>query len=45
MMEDNMRQRLCVYVLLGYFVMQQKLAQHCKSTIILKKGIEMAMGI
>ena len=34
--EDNVRKRMYVYVWLGYFAVQQKLTEHCKSTIILK---------
>ena len=34
MMEDNMRKRMYVCVWLGHFAVQQKLVQHCKSTIL-----------
>ena len=37
MMEDNVREEMFIYIGLGHFAVQQKLAQHCKSTIILKK--------
>ena len=44
-MEDNVRKRMYIYirvyryshVWLGHFVVQQKLTEHCKSTIIKKK--------
>ena len=35
-LEDNVRKRMYVYVGLGHFAVQQKLTEHCKSTIILK---------
>ena len=35
--EDSMRRGMCMYVWLGHSAVQQKLAQHCKSTIIKKK--------
>ena len=34
MMKDNMRKRMYVCVWLGHFAVQQKLTQHCKSTIL-----------
>ena len=34
MMEDNMRKRMCVGRVLGQFDIQQKLEQHCKSTML-----------
>ena len=34
MMEDNTRKIMCVYIYIGHFAVQQKLLQHCKSTII-----------
>ena len=37
MMEDNTRKGMYMYVWLGHFAVQQKLAQHCKSTIIKNK--------
>ena len=41
-MEDNIRKEMCVHIYTyahGWVTaVQQKLAQHCKSTIILKKG-------
>ena len=44
MMEDSMRKRMCIYMYidtythtLGHFAVQEKLAQHCKSTIFKKK--------
>ena len=33
-MDDHMRKRMYIYVWLGPFAVQQKWAQHCKSTII-----------
>ena len=36
MMKDNVRKRMCIYVWLGHFVVQKKLTEHCKSTIIEK---------
>ena len=36
MMEYNIRKGMCMYVRLGYFAVQQKLVQHCKSTLLLK---------
>ena len=36
MMENNERRRECIYTWLGPFAVQQKLAEHCKSTIIKK---------
>ena len=33
-LEDNVRKRMYVYVGLGHFAVQQKLTEHCKSTII-----------
>ena len=30
---------ICMYVRLGHFAVQQKLTEHCKSTIVLKKKI------
>ena len=40
MMEDNIRKGTCVYIYiyvrLGHFAAQQKLAQHCKSSILYK---------
>ena len=29
-MEDNVKKRICSYVYLGHFVVQQKLTEHCK---------------
>ena len=37
MMEGNMRKRMYVYVWLGHFALEQKLIQHCKSTVIKKR--------
>ena len=37
MMEDNVREWMCIYILhieLGHFAVQQKLIEHCWSTII-----------
>ena len=39
-MEDNVRKRMYIYVELGHFAVQQKLAEHCKSPIILKKEMQ-----
>ena len=40
-MEDNIRQGMCVYIYiyiwLDHFAVQQKLAQHCESTILQQK--------
>ena len=36
--EDNMRKRIYIYACLGGFAVEQKLAQHCKSTILLNKS-------
>ena len=33
MTENNMRKRMCIYVRLGHFAVQQKFTEHCKSTI------------
>ena len=33
-MEDNMKQKMYIYVCLGNFAVQQKLTEHCKTTII-----------
>ena len=38
MIEDNMRKRM--YIWPGCFAEEQKLAQHCKSTIVKKKKME-----
>ena len=35
-MENNVRKRMYTYALLGHFAVQQKLAEHCKSTRIKK---------
>ena len=35
MMANGMRKRVCVYVWLGHCAVQQKLTQHCKSTVLL----------
>ena len=35
-MEDNVRKRMYICAKLGHFAIQQKLAGHCKSTIIKK---------
>jgi len=34
MMEDNVRKRMYICVYLGHFTAQQKLTEHCKSTIM-----------
>ena len=34
MMEDDIRKGMYLYVRLGHFAVQEKLAQHCKPTII-----------
>jgi len=36
MMEDNVKKRMHIYVLLGHSAIQQKLTEHYKSTIIKK---------
>ena len=36
MMQDNVRKRMCIYGRLGHYAAQQKLTQHCKSTITKK---------
>ena len=36
-MEGNVRKRICMYVKLGHFVVQQELAEHYKSTVIKNK--------
>ena len=33
-MKDNVRKRMYTYVKLGHFAVQQKLSEHCKSTMI-----------
>ena len=33
-MEDNMRKKMNIYVCQGRYAVQQKLTQHCKSTIL-----------
>ena len=38
MMEDNIRKGMYIYVRLGHFAVQQKLVQHCKSTILQLKN-------
>ena len=35
-MEDNVRKRMYIYALLGYFTVRQKLTEHYKSIIFLK---------
>ena len=32
------KKRMCIYVWLGHFTVQQKLTEYCKSTIILKSN-------
>ena len=34
MMEDNVKKRMYVNIWLGHFAVQQKLTEHCESTII-----------
>ena len=36
MIEDNIKKGIQIFIYLGHFAVQQKLAQHCKSTIIKK---------
>ena len=38
-MEDNMRKGMYIYVWLGHFAVQEKLAQHCITTHFNKKNI------
>ena len=38
-MMEYEKQNVYIYTLLSHFSVQQKLAQHCKSTIISKKNI------
>ena len=38
-MEGNVRKRMCVYIELCHFAVQQKLIEQCKSTIIEKMKI------
>ena len=40
MIEDNMRKRMYIYVWLGHFAVQLKLAQHCRSTILKYKNFK-----
>ena len=34
MMEDSVRKRMYIFVQLGCYAVQQKLTEHCKSTLV-----------
>ena len=40
MMEDNVKKRIVIYILLGHSAVHQKLTEHCKSIIIKKNFLK-----
>ena len=38
MIEDSMRKTIYIYIKLSHYDVQQELTEHCKSTILQKKG-------